>query len=137
MGNYETVQAITTNLEAILTSIGLSLEDASSEPTGAAPLVKLKYPSDDAEYDHGEKPGRSTINIKLEIEFRESSPDLSRDKQQYWTHMVRDNVSVAVLNVGALSASKLVGRVDQRSRVEYSAPVSRVFHDIEVRYRQV
>lgn len=143
MSALDTVKAITTNLEAIITStLAWQLEDASGgKGTPSAPLVNILYAGEAPEDIFNERPSYIEVDFTLLISFTGTDsylPAQARIDQQTNAHAIRSAVTVALLNVGDLSASKLVSFVEHGEwEVDYLNPaLSIITYPITVRYRE-
>jgi len=139
----DTVKAVTANLEAIIgTTLSWSLEDSSGgQGTVAAPLVNIFYDGEQPEDIFNERASYIEVDYTLQISFSGTgnyTPQQARIDQQTKAHAVRDAVTVALLNVGDLSDSKMVSFVSHgKWEVDYSKPpLSIITYLITVRYRE-
>lgn len=139
MANSDTVKAITANLTAILEGLGFKIEDLSVDPSmSSTPICVVLYEGEDFGASHGEKPDYNEIKYALRINLSDKYPSTTRDKIADWCHRVRQNVSVAALNTGALASSLLVSRVDHDGYeiTSYDPPVTRIEYRLRVTYRE-
>ncbi len=128
-GSLSTIWAITENIKTILTGLGYVIEDLS----GGADVCRLYYLGEDFGKTQGERPEYNEAFFEIRVEFRRKSPDLSRDEQE---KRFEGDITVSSLNVGVLSISKLVRRVDHgEPEVDYEAPVSAVSYPLAIIYR--
>ena len=138
MSNIDTVKAITTNLEGVLTGLGWKLEDLSSDPdVDTTPVCQVLYEGESFEDLYGERPQYNTIAFLVRVVRNRTQPGTSRDAQQEAVHAIRGAVTVAALNAGSLATSKLVNRVAHTgAQVEYDPPLSILDYRLQVRYRE-
>lgn len=143
MSALDTIKAITTNLESIIeTTLTWSLEDKSSgDGTAAAPIVNILYDGEEPEDLFNERSSYIEADFTFKISFAGTgtyTPALARIDQQTNAHALRAAITVALLNVGDLSASKLVSFVEHgKWEVDYDTPpLSVITYPITVRYRE-
>lgn len=140
MADIDTVKSITTNMEAILTSLGMSLEDGSGNPDADSPLCQILYKGEDFGDLYGEHKEFNDILFLIKIEFNKEYPGISRDKQTKWINNLRKEITINALNVGDISSSELVSFVehpDGEDSVDYEPPMSEIDYPISVRYGEI
>lgn len=138
MTDAATVKAVITNLETIISStIGWKLEDLSTDHEARTYIVaQLDYDGEDPDDTFKERPSRPEINFTIKAQKTVVLPGDARDIAVDMVHAVETYVTVASLNVGSLSSSKLVSRVSHGSptitREKIKVSMS---YPIKVRYR--
>lgn len=144
MGNLETVKAVTDNLETVLRAQGVqftrkTFEADNNIPASLLPLGEIRYQGEAFENTHGERMGYAEAEFSLRVVIAErDAVDMMR-AQQKWAHSIRGALTVAALNIGALSASKLVSRVVANSvEVDNSRTdgVAVLGYGVSIRYRE-
>lgn len=140
MSDLDTVKALTTNLEGIIsTTLNWKLEDGSTERTPKTNfLCHLRFRDIDYEETYGERASYAEANFDLRVKTIKKTPSLSRDIQQEIITSIRTGVTIKTLNVGALATSLLVSRVTHRSPAvpEYDNNVSEITYGLSIRYRE-
>ncbi len=145
MSNYETITAITDNLEAVLKGLGVNFtrtvyEDMASIPTSLLPLGEIIYNRESFEHPSGMKSGYCEAGFRLKVTLKENNPRDMQLAQMYWIHKIRDRITVNALNIGSLASSKLVSTIITESarpeNVHYEA-VAAIIYEIKIRYREV
>ncbi|MDP2689430.1 MAG: hypothetical protein Q8P48_04890 [Deltaproteobacteria bacterium] len=116
MSNFDTVSAITENIQAILNREGVffsrkSFDDRKSIPASLFPLGRIFYAGESFEYSHGQKPLYAEVEYTIRVELSEKDPYEMMREQQRWAHCIRGALTVDALNTGELAASKHVSRV--------------------------
>jgi hypothetical protein len=141
MSNTTNVQAIITNLETIVgTTLGFNLElSLASDPdVDTTASAQILYQGEDFMESFGEKPLSNELDILIKIQFREETPGDIRDLAVGYVHKLREGITINLLNVGALSASKMVSRVDHGpAEVEPDHPITEIDYHLKIRYREV
>ncbi len=141
MNRFETLNAITENLRALLAKEGLHMArenfgDDKNAPSSSYPYAVLMYDGEDFEYTHGQRPGYGEAAFTVRVGLRNSGLQAMTGDEQRWTHRIREAVTVNALNTGLLAAAAPVSRVDTRSvKVERKGHVSRLDYSIVIRYR--
>jgi len=115
MSNFDTVKAITANIESVLKAQGIGFNLATDETldkkAALTPYGEIFYISETFEYTHGQKPEYAEAEFKIRIVLFNPNPrDMVRE-QQKWVHLIREALTVNALNVGGLVATKYVSRV--------------------------
>ncbi|CAG0933365.1 hypothetical protein PLCT1_02345 [Planctomycetaceae bacterium] len=145
MSNFDTVQAITTNLEKVLRGLGLKFsptifDDAKNIPASLIPLGEIFYNRETFEYTHGQKPEYAEAEYALRVTLSYRNPADMMREQQRWVHLIRDGLTVNALNIGDLVTSKLVSRVTtEEAAVENdrSNGIAAISYRTLIRYREV
>lgn len=144
MSNFDTIDAITDNLEAVLKSVGLNFSretqtDISAIPAGAFPAGQIFYLGEVFEDIYGERPEYIEATYSIRVIIREADSRQMMRALQVWAHKIRDVLTVSALNIGALSSSRLVSFV-RTERAEVEAPtqdIGAVSVNVVIRYREV
>ncbi len=135
-----TANEITRNLSTILEKEGLALHHGTGHlphTPGRSPAGRVLYLGEDFQPTHGERPGYAVAEFRLEVVLRERATDEPVVALQDWIHRIRDCVSPSSLNVGSLSATRPVVRVDTKGvRVEEKEGWWRVMYGLAIRYRE-
>ncbi len=145
MGNFDTINAITDNLEAVLKGQGINFDrktydDLKQVPASSLPLGEIRYSGETFEYNFGEKPKYAEAEFDMKVILSASDPRDMMLTQQKWTHLIRDALTIAALNIGVLASSQLISRVTtvrvsmDNSRTDGIAAVD---YRVSVRYREV
>lgn len=144
MSNFDTIQAITDNIQSVLRGQGIdfirrTFDDLSLVPASGIPLGEIYYRNETFEYTFGERPKYAAASYLVRVILREPDPVDMMRQQQKWAHIVRDALTVPALNTGALAASQLVSRVIT-DRVEAdntrSDGLSAMNYQVSVQYRE-
>jgi len=116
MSNFDTITYITDNLQSVCKGLGIIFsreydDDVSKAPAGMLPLGQIFYDSEAFENIYNERATYAEATFRLRVIFKIiDGRDLIR-KQQKWTHLIRDAMTVPVLNIDNLAVSKLISRV--------------------------
>jgi hypothetical protein len=143
MGNFETADAITDNVQLVLEQQGIKyepevIEDIDKVADSSLPLGQIFYKGEEFEYTHGQKPQYSEIEFLLRVIFRERDQRQMIRMQQEWAHKIRDSLTVNALNIGKLESSKLVSRVTTTNvDVDNRAVLSVLEYEVLIRYREL
>jgi hypothetical protein len=145
MGNTDTVKAIITNIETILSGAPHSLQKINI-PGGvtetlpsftANPVYYVLYDGEAPEYEYGQKPGYVESSFVVALIWLSGSVSAARDKSIEWFHAVRSALTVNALNAGTLATSKLVSRVTvEKPDVDMQPAETKIFYRTTVRYRE-
>jgi len=142
MGNFATVQDITTNLVNLLRAQGLVFEQKIYEPknipAASLPAGEVFYESETFENSFNMRPSYVEARWNVRVIFREKSQiDLNRVLQD-WTHRIRGAVTVDAINTGGLSASKLVSRADleETANESINPTMAALLAQVVIRYRE-
>ena len=139
--NTTNVQAIITNLETIVgTTLGFKLEyNCKDDPdVDTTPGAVILYLGETFVENFGEKPLYNEISFLILIKFTEENPGSIRDKAITHVHKLREGITIDALNVGDLSASKIVSWVDHEgAEVDNEQPVNQIDYHLSVRYREL
>ena len=116
MNNFDTVAAITDNLQEALKKQGIhfsksGFDDPGSIPASSLPLGRIFYAGENFEYAHGQRPMYGEVEYSVRVLLAEKDPADMMREQQKWTHRVRDAMTIEALNTGALAAGRPVSRV--------------------------
>jgi len=142
MSNLDTIQAIEANLKAILTTtLDWDLEDLSDNPLvddTTRTFCELDYGGVAAFEDlFNERPSYIEESFTIRVVANRPTHAARNLEAQTAIHALRGALNVAALNVGALSASKLVSRVAHLGgQVNQDGPLVSVEYTIRVRYRE-
>lgn len=145
MSNFDTIQAITTNLETVLKGLGAhfdraTYEDDANIPASLLPYGRIFYIGEIFEEISGERPAYIESEFNLWVTIGERDAQKMIREQQRWIHSVRDGLTVNALNIGDLASSKLISRViTDEARMEQGSNegVSSVVYSVRVRYREL
>lgn len=143
MGNFETVKAITDNLQKILQAEGVKFsrkayDDEKSIPASLIPFGGIFYQGEDFEYTHGQRPGYAEVVFRLRVVLKERSPAGLMRSQQQWVHAIREALTVNALNVGDLASTKYVSRVVIKGvDIENRENFAFLNYTAAIRYREV
>lgn len=139
---YETVSAITENIEAALRAAGLgvtrkALDLARALPAGMLPLAQVLYDGEAFEDPFGERPGYAEARFTIRVLLAEPDDASAATEEQRLGHAAREAVTPDVLNGGALSTERPVVAVRIPGfGVEGGGGLSRISMDVSVRYRE-
>lgn len=144
MGNFNTIDSITDNLEAVLKTLGACFsteahDDLSAIPAGLLPLGQVFYEGEGFEYVHGQKSSYASAEFLIRVILSDRDPRLLTREEQKWVHLIRDGLTVDALNIGALAASKLISMVATTDvRVNHGNPAYGVVsYKVSIRYREI
>lgn len=142
MSNFNTLDAITDNLESVLKKQGINFsvavfDDIAAIPASILPVGQIFYEGEEPEYNHGEKPKTSEARFMIRVVMPGHDERGQVRAQQEWTRKIREAVTVAALNIGSLASSKLVSWVatDDIS-FDNTPPRTAVSYRLRVRYRE-
>lgn len=139
--NTTNVQAIITNLETIVgTTLGFKLEyNIKDDPdVDTTPGAIILYLGEVFEESFGEKPLYNEIAFLILIKFTEDTPGLIRDKAVTYIHKLREGITIDLLNVGDLAATKIVSRVTHEGAdLDNEQPVNQIDYSLSIRYREL
>lgn len=139
---YETVAAITENIERTLKAEGLNvvrktLDLRGALPAGMMPLAQVCFKGESFENVFGERPSRSVAAFSLKIILPERPDRLEAREEQMWAHRVRGALTEEALNAFDLAASKPVLKVMLHGfEVESGGGFSRITMEVKARYRE-
>ena len=142
MGNFDTVDAITTNLREVLVGLGIDFsqslnDEPGSVPAGRVPFGAVHYSGESFEHHHGQRPGYGEASFAVTVVLRERSAEDAARAQQRWAHSLRDTLTVDALNTGALSQAKPVSAVWVDSvKTDADNPLTFVTVGVTARYRE-
>ncbi|VAV82536.1 hypothetical protein MNBD_DELTA01-1632 [hydrothermal vent metagenome] len=120
MSNFDTIKAITENIQGVLEGLGIkfsqkAFEDSKDVPASLLPYGEVFYTGESFEETSGERPSYVEADFTLVVILRERfARDLVRAEQD-WVHRIRGALGVDALNIGGLAVSKLVSRVTSGS----------------------
>ena len=145
MSNFDTIIAITDNLETVLRGMGISFtrktyEDMANIPTSLLPLGEIIYNGESFEHPSGQRSGYAEAEYKLKVILREAEAKDMQRVQMKWVHLIRDGLTVNALNIGSLASSKLISNVlteAARPNNTQTDGIGAVEYDIKIRYREV
>ena len=145
MSNFDTIIAITDNLETVLRNMGINFtrktyEDMASIPTSLLPLGEITYDGESFEHPSGQRSGYAEAGYRLKVIIREAEAKDMQRVQMKWVHLIRDGLTVNALNIGALVSSKLISNVvTEAARPDntQTGGIGSVEYDIKIRYREV
>jgi hypothetical protein len=139
---YETISAITGNIESALASEGLNvtrkaLDSNGSLPAGMLPLAQVFYAGELFESPFGERPCYSEASFTVKIILPEQPDCPAQPGEQMWAHRAKDAITAAALNSGQLAAAKPVSAVMIPGfRTEIAGGFSKISLDVKIRYRE-
>lgn len=142
MTNFETVVAVTENMEAVLKSIGIhfarkTFDDEGSIPAALLPYGEIFYDGEAFEDGFNEKPGHAQAEFTVKVVFGAARADDTMIEQQRFAHLLREALSVTGLNAGALALIKPVSRVRiMRVEARNARGCSSVSLRAAIRYRE-
>lgn len=146
MSNFDTIQAITKNLETALSGLGVKFslkcyDDAGkSTPASVIPRGEFFYNGEVPENTHGERPSYIEAEYMLKVILNHLDSAKMVRAQQEWFHLIRAGVTVNALNSGALAASKLVSKVITESATpenDGSSGLATFNYRVKIRYREL
>lgn len=116
MTNFDTVAAITDNMQGALQSGGVrfarkSFDDEKNIPAALLPLGEIFYDGESFADGFGERPAYCEAEFTVRVVIGACDPTDAMREQQRWAHLVREAMTAANLNAGSLSASMPVSRV--------------------------
>lgn len=139
---YETIAAITANIEAALKGEGLNvtrraLDSSGSLPAGLMPLAQVSYNGESFESPFGERPSYSEAAFSIKIILPEQPDSPAMTDEQAWAHQAREAVTCCALNGGELALAKPVASVRIPGiSVDRGGGFSKISMDVKVRYRE-
>ena len=143
MANADTIKAIITNMETILTAIPLRKLDMFGGPSESlpdytsAPVYYILYDGETPEYNHGQKPGYIEPDLKIILKWQSMSISEARNKTIEWFHTLRNALTINALNVTDLAASKLISRVTVgRPELDVQPAELLLTYTTTIRYRE-
>lgn len=142
MSNFETVSAITDNIQSVLKSQGINFtrnafDDRKAVPASVLPLGRIFYAGESFEHSHGQKPLYAEVEYSIRVLLAEKDPEAMVREQQRWAHRVRGALTVDALNTGELAASRYVSRVAVAGvEADNSRSTSSLVLRAVVRYRE-
>lgn len=138
MSNADTVNAVITNISAILVTLGYPVEDTSASPTLSSPFSQIHYNGESFDNEYGQRPEYNDIKLMIRVQFQKTTPAISRPLQVAVTHKLREGITVDTVNVGALLTSKLVSFVQhQGDDVIPDDTVSIINYNLIIQYREL
>lgn len=142
MATKATVNAIHENLKAIVSGLG-SLQgsrEATKEDVRALlgqPVYFVGFKGVAFENTTGERPAYDTSDFEVTVKFNHATLSEAYKAQIDVLHDLKDAVTIAALNVSALSLSKLVSRVTvARPQVDFNPPETVIKVTFSIRYRE-
>ena len=140
MSNTDTVKAITTNLRGVLkNTIRFQVEEDGIKPYAdfADPVARIEFTGEAFESIHGERSKYADIPFLIQVYFTERNPDTAKDRAQEYIHLIRDNVTIANMNVGALEDTNLVSHTFSDSvSTSYDEPIVTIDYQMRIHYRE-
>lgn len=143
MSNFDTISAITDNIETVLKNLGINFtrevyDNVDSVPASILPHGRIFYVSESFEYPYGQKPAYADAVFRATIILmNRDALGMIRD-QQKWAHNIREAITVNALNVGSLSTTKYVSLASITSiDIDNTADKSALDITIQIRYREV
>ncbi|MBI1913036.1 MAG: hypothetical protein HYS21_13700 [Deltaproteobacteria bacterium] len=142
MSNFETVQAITDNLQSVLKKEGIhfsrhSFESEKNIPASLLPLGQIFYLGESFENKFRERPSYIEAEYAIKVIFAERDPEDMIREQQKWAHKIRGALTAAAINTGPLEFSKYVSRVYiARFDAENNRNLSSLACKALIRYRE-
>lgn len=139
---YETISAITGNIESVLASEGLNvtrkaLDSNGSLPAGLMPLAQVSYNGESFESTFGERPCYSEASFTIKIILPEQPDCTAQPEEQMWAHRSKDAITAAALNSGQLAVAKPVAAVMIPGfRTESAGGFSKISIEVKIRYRE-
>lgn len=145
MSNYNTIQAITKNLEGVLSGLGIkfspkTFDDAKSIPASLIPLGEIFYNGESFESIYGERPSYIEAEYNLRVTLSERDSVNMMRSQQKWVHLIRGGLTVNALNIGDLASSKLISRVKTEAADaanDNGNGIAVINYRVSVRYREL
>lgn len=141
MTGYETVAAITDNIEAILRALGINFKRKSFErqegiPAGLLPLGEIFYAGESFGQGLGQGPLHAEAGFLIRVTMPQGEPSVLIREEQKVIHAIRGALTVDGLNTNALSDSKSVSWVRmERAEVNVRSGRPEVSVRVSVRYR--
>lgn len=142
MGNFDTVDSITTNMREVLAGLGINIsqslgDEPESVPAGRVPFGMVRYSKESFEHHHGQRPGYGEASFSVTVVLRERTPEEAVRAQQRWAHRLRGALTVDALNTGSLSQAKPVSAVRVGSvEADADGPLTFVTLGVTARYRE-
>ncbi len=143
MANFDTVVALTDNLERVLRAEGIKFSralsgDVKSLAASTVPVGNIEYRGESFQYNHGERAGYVEALFDVSVTIRERDGASRVRNQQDWVHRVRSALTVSALNIGELQSSKLVSNVTVTGiKAEAGEGYSVLNAEVTVRYREL
>lgn len=142
MSNFDTIDAITDNLQGVLKKLGVNFaretfEDLNAIPASLLPHGQIFYEREDFEYAHGQKPEYANALFRLRVIIAGQDARLLIREQQKWVHLIREALTVNALNIGGLATSKLINMVSTENvEIENMTAKAALNYRVAVRYRE-
>lgn len=144
MTNFDTIQAVTDNIEAVLRVQGIKFDrktydDLKDIPGSSLPQGLVYYDGERPEDTFHQRPSYIEADFTVKVILSVRDPKDMMRAQQKWAHLVRGALTVNALNTGSLAASKLVSMAQVKaintdnSRGDGFATVN---FSITIRYRE-
>lgn len=139
---YETISAMTDNIEAALKAEGFSvtrraLDDSRSLAAGMMPLAQVLYKGESFESPFGERPGYSEARFTIKIVLPAQDGSQAIAEEQRLAHMARNALTESALNAGGLAAARPVTGVKIPGfDIENNGGFSKISIDVNARYRE-
>lgn len=139
---YETVSAITDNIETALKAAGLNVirkafDISMSLPAGMMPAAQVLYNGESFESPFGERPCYSDARFTIKLIIPEQDSPLALSEEQRLAHQVRQALTESALNSGALSAAKpVIGVRIPGFQIETNGGFRNISMVVNARYRE-
>lgn len=139
---YETIAAITDNIEDALSSEGLNvtrktLDGGGSVPAGLLPVAEVSYKGEVFEDTFGERPCHVEARFTIKVVLSGQDGSTAMDEEQRLAHKVRSAITCDALNSGRLAVTKPVSAARIPGfEIEQSGSLSKVAVEVNVRYRE-
>lgn len=142
MGNFDTIKAITTNLQTKLKALGLHFNQATFDkeeeiPASAYPLGSIFYEGEEFEETFNQRNSYAIAKFRVRVSLFTNNAQDAIMEQSRWVHAVRDGITIATLNTGDLAASLLVSWVETTEVfIENMGNRSHLNYSLLIRYRE-
>ncbi|HEY4706309.1 MAG TPA: hypothetical protein VII64_02545 [Thermodesulfobacteriota bacterium] len=142
MTGFETIGAITNNIEEALRGLGFkftrkAIEGEESIPAGLLPLARIYYLGERFEDGFGERPLYVDAGFLVRVSFASKEITQLVMEQQRAAHQIREALTIDALNSGALSETKNVSRVAiEECAVRNRGGIPELEMKVAVRYRE-
>ena len=143
MSNFDTITAVTDNLESVLRGLGINFtkeihDDVGAIPASLLPHGQIFYDKENFEYTHGQKPEYATATFRVRVALMGNDAQKFIRDQQKWVHLIREALTVNALNIGGLATSKLINMAAlDEVDVENTADRASLMCRVGIRYREV
>lgn len=143
MSNFDTIDAITDNLQAVLKGLGVNFsreiyEDLDKIPASLLPHGQIFYEREEFEYAHGQKPEYANAFFRLRVIIAGQDARKLIREQQKLVHLIREALTVNALNIGSLATSKLINMASTESvDIDNMPAKAALSYRVAIRYREV